>query len=112
MRPCFRHRLVSVPVLALSLGFYLGQAACGSDDEGPGASNTLSWTAVPDSSVLGYKVYWGTESHYYEANVDAGPNPTYTVSGLSAGTMYFFSVSAYSSAGESGLSDEVSGVAQ
>lgn len=112
MRPCFLHRLVSVPVLVLSLGLCLALAACGSDDEGPGASRTLSWTAVPDSSVLGYKVYWGTDSHSYEANGDAGPNPTYTVTGLSAGTTYFFAVSAYSSGGESGLSDEVSGVAQ
>ena len=111
MCPCFLHRLVSVPVLVLSLGVYLGLTACGSDDDA-GASKTLSWTAVADSSVLGYKVYWGTESGQYEANADAGPNPTYTVKGLIPGQTYFFAVSAYNSGGESALSAEVSSLAE
>ena len=112
MRPCFVDRLVTVVLFVLSLGFCLGLTACGSDDDVSGASKTLSWTAVPDSSILGYKVYWGTESGRYDASADAGPDPTYTIGGLSAGTMYFFAVSAYSSGGESALSDEVSSVVE
>ena len=111
MRPCFVHRLVSVHVLVMSLGVCLGLTACGSDDDA-GATRTLSWTAGADSLVLGYKVYWGTESRNYEANADAGPNPTYTVKGLTPGQTYFFAVSAYSSGGESALSAEVSSLAE
>ena len=112
MRPCFIHRLVSVSVLLLSLGFYLGLAACGGSNDDAGASKTLSWTAVPDSSVQGYKVYWGTESHHYDSNADAGPNASYTVSGLRPGATYFFAVSAYNSGGESALSAEVTSLVQ
>lgn len=111
MLPCFLRRLVSMPVLVLSLGFYLALTACGSSDD-TGASKTLSWTAVPDASVLGYKVYWGTESHSYDSNADAGPNPSYTVKGLTPGQTYFFAVSAYNSGGESALSAEVSSLAE
>jgi fibronectin type III domain protein len=71
-------------------------------------SRTLSWDAVPDSSVLGYKVYWGTSSHHYDTHVVAGGNTSYTVTGLRHGKKYFFAVSAYNVAGESGLSGEVS----
>ena len=73
-----------------------------------GATKTVSWTAVPDPSVLGYKIFWGTSSHQYESRADVGPNTSYAVSGLRHGTTYFFAVSAYNTGGESGLSNEVS----
>ena len=63
----------SVLAFLAILGFSLSLTACGSDDEGPGASKTLSWTAVSEPSVLGYKLYWGTMSHAYDSNVDVGP---------------------------------------
>ena len=111
MRPCFVRRSLCLSMRAVLLGIYLGWflVGCGSDDEstGLGAAKTLSWTAVPDSSVLGYKVYWGTESHNYESSADAGPDPSYTVNGLNPGATYFFAVSAYSAEGESALSAEV-----
>jgi hypothetical protein len=95
---------------AVFLGIYLVLflVGCGSDDEstGIGASKTLSWTAVPDASVDGYKLYWGTASHQYESNVDVGPNVSYTLDGLRPNTTYYFAVSAYNSGGESGLSAE------
>jgi fibronectin type III domain protein len=111
MRPRLRERFVFMPMVVMSLGVCLGLTACGSDDDA-GAIKTLSWTAVADSSVLGYKVYWGTESRSYEGNADAGPNPTYTVKGLTPGQTYFFAVSAYNSEGESALSAEVSSLAE
>ena len=115
MRPGFFHRSLRMSLLLFVLGFYPGLTACGSGENGGtegGSSKTLSWTAVPDSSVLAYKVYWGTMSQQYDSNVDVGPNVSYTVSGLQRGTTYFFAVSAYNSSGESALSAEVSSIAQ
>jgi hypothetical protein len=113
MSPCFCLRSLCMFMISLVLGVYLALslAGCGSDDGesgGIGASKTLSWTAVPDPSVEGYKLYWGTVSHVYESNVDVGPSATHTLSGLRPNTQYFFAVSAYNSGGESALSPEVS----
>lgn len=115
MRPCFLRRSRCISMRAVLLGIYLGlfSVGCGSDDESTlGASKTLSWTAVPDSAILGYKVYWGKESGQYESNADAGLNPKYTVNGLTPGRTYFFAVSAYNSGGESALSAEVTSVVE
>ena len=87
-----------------------GTVGCGSGDDMPTGMKTLSWTAVPDPSVLGYKAYWGTSSHNYQSQADVGANESYTVTGLRQGTTYFFAVSAYNSDGESGPSAEVSSV--
>ena len=111
MRPGLFHRSLGLAVFPLALGFYLELPACGShDNQGSdgGVSKTVSWTAVPDPSVLGYKLYWGTISHQYDSHVDVGGNVSYTVSGLRPGTTYFFAVSAYNAGGESNLSAEVS----
>ena len=113
MHPCFFPRSLSVLVLSSVLGLYLGLAACGSDDmpageEAIGASKTLSWTEVPESSILGYKLYWGTMSRQYDSHADVGPSISYTLSGLRSGTTYYFAVSAYNAGGESPLSAEVS----
>ncbi|HTL61990.1 MAG TPA: fibronectin type III domain-containing protein [Nitrospira sp.] len=111
MRPGFVQRSLGFFMFALVLGFYLGLPACGSEDHQESAdsvSKTVSWTAEPDPSVLGYKLYWGTISHQYDSHADVGRNDTYTVSGLRRGTTYFFAVSAYGVGGESDLSAEVS----
>lgn len=109
---------VRVVRLVLSIVLVAGITGCGSGGDTPagdlqseGVTRTVSWMAVPDPSVLGYKLYWGSSSHHYESHADVGPNVSYTVSGLRHGTTYFFAVSAYSSGGESGLSDEVSSLA-
>jgi Fibronectin type III domain len=93
---------------AAILGGCGSDGAAGGDMAPEGATKTVSWTAVPDPSVLGYKIYWGTMSHQYESRADVGPNTSYAVSGLRHGTTYFFAVSAYNTGGESGLSNEVS----
>ncbi len=76
------------------------------------ASATLTWNPVPPpSTVNGYKVYFGTSTGNYVppdgGNVDVG-NATQVALNLQSGETYFFSVTAYNSAGESGFSNEVS----
>jgi len=75
-------------------------------------AKTLSWAAVADPSVLGYKAYWGTSPHNYESHVDVGANTSYTITGLRHGTACFFTVSAYNGDGESLPSAEVSNLVE
>src|SRR5690349_15739741 len=71
-------------------------------------SVTLAWDAVNDGTVAGYNVYWGTQSGVYTSGVSVGNTNSYTVSGLTDGTAYYFVVRSYNSAGISGASIEVS----
>lgn len=72
------------------------------------ASITIAWDPVTSVPVSGYKIYYGTASHSYSANIVAGNVTTYTVSGLSDGAIYYFAVTAYDSLGnESPYSDEL-----
>ncbi|MCL4872569.1 PKD domain-containing protein [bacterium] len=76
----------------------------------------LKWTAPStntDGSTLtdlaGFKVHYGTQSRTYSKTVDIGNAAGYTVQDLAAGGTYYFSVTAYNSAGrESNYSNEVS----
>jgi hypothetical protein len=83
-----------------------------------GPNVTLGWnpptentdgTALTD--LVGYKIYYGTESQTYTQTVTVA-NPglaTYVVQNLPTGNTYYFAVTAYNSSGlESLLSDEVS----
>ena len=56
---------------------------------------TLSWAPNTDSDLAGYKVYMGTSSGRYGTPVDVGNVTTYTAGNLTAGTTYYFSVTAY-----------------
>ena len=69
-----------------------------------GSSNfTLSWSANSESDLTGYKVYWDTDSGHPYANVqDVGNVTSKTISGLSSGTTYFVTVTAYDSTYSSG----------
>lgn len=70
---------------------------------------TLSWAPNTDSDLAGYKVYMGTTSGLYGTPVDVGNVTTYTAGNLTAGTTYYFSVTAYDqSRNESLHSGEVS----
>jgi len=70
---------------------------------------TLSWAPNTDSDLAGYKVYMGTTSGLYGTPVDVGNVTTYTAGNLTAGTTYYFSVTAYDqSRNESIHSGEVS----
>lgn len=69
----------------------------------------LSWDANTETNLAGYRLYVGTASRQYSvATNDVGNVTQTTVSNLSAGTSYYFAVTAYNSDGlESDYSNEV-----
>lgn len=81
-----------------------------------GATVSLSWDPVPDTSVVGYVVHYGKGSPnssgscaYEQSLFTSSPNAT--LSGLIPNTTYFFAVSAYNGL-EGACSNEVSAVSQ
>jgi hypothetical protein len=59
--------------------------------------------------VKGYKVYYGTSSKDYDFSVDVGNFTSCTISSLTEGKTYYFSVAGYGSGNvESDLSNEIS----
>jgi hypothetical protein len=72
-------------------------------------SVTLAWNANSDPSIAGYKLRYGTTSGNPSQIIDVGKTTTRTVSNLNDGTTYFFTVTAYNTAGlESQPSNQVS----
>src|SRR5437867_940744 len=68
---------------------------------------TLAWDPNSETTLSGYKLYYGTVSRNYTTVVDVGNRTTYAVTGLAPGT-YYFAVTAYDILGsESGYSNEV-----
>ncbi len=73
-----------------------------------GQSVTLAWNADSDPAATGYTIYWGTVSGNYVDSEDTGTNTTVTITNLTAGTTYYFAVTAYDGVGdESSDSTEV-----
>ena len=71
----------------------------------------LAWDPPKtDSKVTGYIVYYGIASRTYTVRKKAGNVTTYTVQRLSPGVTYYFAVTSYNRFGESGYSNEVSGM--
>jgi hypothetical protein len=75
-----------------------------------GASSVnLTWLPTPDSGVVGYNVYYGNGSRSYQNQIPVGNNLTALLSGLTAGTKYYFAVTAIDAFGiESDFSGEAS----
>jgi hypothetical protein len=67
----------------------------------------LTWNASADSSVSGYRIYYGSASGFYTNAITAGNVTNVTVNGLVDGATYFFAAKSYDAAGvESGFSNE------
>ena len=73
------------------------------------AQVVLNWTANSETDLTKYTIYQGTESGNLSkvGDVSAGTE-TYTASGLTNGTPYFFALEAENSAGKSSKTAEVS----
>ena len=78
---------------------------------------TLVWDAgSPNDNLLGYMLYYkagaagppydGTAANESESPIDVGLSTTFTLTGLDETETYFFTVTAYNDAAESGYSNE------
>lgn len=75
------------------------------------ATVTLQWDRNPEADVTGYIVSYGTASRTYTVSTNVGNQTSVTVTLTPAGTRtYYFAVQAYSPAGTSAYSAEVSAV--
>src|SRR6202043_344362 len=63
------------------------------------SSVTLAWNTDTDPTVVGYNLDYGTSSGNLTQTENVGNATTATVSGLTAGTTYYFAVTAYNAAG-------------
>src|SRR5690348_9090714 len=63
-------------------------------------SVSVAWDRNPESSVTGYKVYWGRTSRIYEQAADAGNNPQAVLPDLTPGQPYYCAVTAYNAEGQ------------
>ena len=72
-------------------------------------SVTLVWDPSPDSTVIGYNIYYGTVSGVYPSKLTVGAVTNATIENLVEGTTYYFAATAFNAAGlESDPSNEVS----
>lgn len=72
------------------------------------AEVTLAWDPNPESDVVGYRVYQGTESRVYSQVHATDRTTSLTVTELAEGMTYYFAVTALNSSGlESDYSNEV-----
>ncbi len=72
------------------------------------ANVTLAWDQSTDSTVSGYRLYYGAATGSYTNVVDVGASTSATVSNLAPATAYYFAATTYSLAGmESAYSTEV-----
>jgi len=64
------------------------------------AQVTLGWTASTSPNVTGYDLCYGTTSTNLPNTINVGNVTSYTMTGLSAGTTYYFAVVAYDASGD------------
>jgi hypothetical protein len=71
-------------------------------------SVSVAWNRNTESSVTGYKLYWGRTSRIYEQVLNAGSNPQAVLPNLTPGQPYYCAVTAYNAEGqESPFSAEI-----
>jgi hypothetical protein len=76
--------------------------------EGPYIA-TLNWDVSPDPRVVGYRIYYGTNSGSYSNSTTVGNVTSNSIFGLAAGVTYFVAVTDFGTNGiESAFSREVS----
>lgn len=83
----------SLAVLAVLLPafFFLSSATA----QQSGQKYVLTWNPSTDPTVVGYVVYYGTNSSNYNTRVNVGTNTTYIITNLQAGLTYYFAVTDY-----------------
>ena len=96
---------------AVDLNWQVAGVGGGESSTSPNSA-ALAWDAVTDPTVIGYRIYYGTAPGTYLQSVGQGLNvgkaTTFTVTGLSSGTRYYFATTAYDTLNkESTYSDEV-----
>jgi len=64
---------------------------------------TISWNPSTTPTVIGYRIYYGTDSNNLDQTIDVGDVSSVTISNLIEGTNYFFAVSAITETEESDL---------
>jgi hypothetical protein len=70
---------------------------------------TLAWSPSTNADVVGYNVYYGGASRTYTNMISVANTTNAAISGLAAGTTYFFAAAAVDTAGlESPFSNEIS----
>lgn len=73
------------------------------------ASVTLVWNPSPDTSVTGYRIYYGVTPGQYTNSIAVGNVTSNSVSGLVTGVTYYFATTAYDATGvQSPFSNEIS----
>ena len=82
--------VIWLAVCSAALGGQLGPS---------GQQVTLGWNASSDPTVVGYYLHYGTTSGVYTNKTDVGTNTVFTVSGLVAGSTYYFSATSYTAVG-------------
>src|SRR6266853_563702 len=55
----------------------------------------LAWDAASGPNLAGYRLYYGTSSRTYTTSIPVSLQTNYTVTGLTAGQLYYFAVTAY-----------------
>ena len=88
--------------------FLLPLAFCLLHSSAAAADVTLAWDASPSTNVVGYKIYWGTDSTNYTNSLTVSNVLTATVTNLQSGITYYFAATAFDSESyESDYSNEV-----
>jgi len=84
-----------LPFLAIAASPFVASAAII-----PSTGASLEWNTNPEADVVGYKVYFGTESQNYTSVIDVVGTTKMQLPAVSLGSTYYLAVSAYNATGE------------